>query len=354
MIRPGFLTAEDRADMIALARDGSAAHRLGRRANALVLLDDGLSCEQVAKVLLVDDDTVRQWHRLHAADGFDALACFEAGGSACRLSETRQMELVAWIAAELPRSTRAIGAHILRHFGIAYESRCGVVALMHRLGCAWRKPETIPRKLDEAKQQAFIAGYQALLNSLGPGEAVMFADAVHPTHAARAAGCWAPSDCHPAIEQTSGRERLNLHGAIDLETGETRVIEAEAADAQSTIRLFQSILSSRPLMSLIHVFLDNARYHHAKLVRGWLAEHGRRLRIHFIPAYCPHLNPIKRLWGLAHRHVTHNKTYATAAQFAKAMLDFLRRRVPENWAEFRDTVTDNFRIISPKNFRLLA
>ena len=37
MIRCGYLSPEDRADLIALARDGSAAHRLARRANALVL-----------------------------------------------------------------------------------------------------------------------------------------------------------------------------------------------------------------------------------------------------------------------------------------------------------------------------
>jgi len=36
------------------------------------------------------------------------------------------------------------------------------------------------------------------------------------------------------------------------------------------------------------------------------------------------------------------------------MLDFLRRKVPENWATFRDTVTDNFRVISPKDFRVMA
>jgi hypothetical protein len=45
MIRGGFLSAEDRRHLIALARDGSAASRLTRRANALVLLDDGWSCE---------------------------------------------------------------------------------------------------------------------------------------------------------------------------------------------------------------------------------------------------------------------------------------------------------------------
>jgi len=39
MIRAGLLSPADRAEMIALARDGSAAHRLARRANALVLLD---------------------------------------------------------------------------------------------------------------------------------------------------------------------------------------------------------------------------------------------------------------------------------------------------------------------------
>ena len=65
MIRGGFLSPDDRADLICLARDGSAAHRLTRRANALVLLDNGWNCEQVSAALFVDDDTVRRWHRGH-------------------------------------------------------------------------------------------------------------------------------------------------------------------------------------------------------------------------------------------------------------------------------------------------
>ena len=50
-----------------------------------------------------------------------------------------------------------------------------------------------PAQLDEKKQKAFIEGYEKLLNSLGDDEAVLFADAVHPTDAARPVGCWAPS-----------------------------------------------------------------------------------------------------------------------------------------------------------------
>jgi len=183
---------------------------------------------------------------------------------------------------------------------------------------------------------------------------VLFMDAVHPTHAARPVGCWAPAKENLAIEQTSGRQRLNIHGALDLETGKTAMIDVETVDAASTIRLLEAIEAMYPLLVMIHVFLDNARYHHAKLVQEWLAQPGRRVTLHFIPAYCPHLNPIERLWGLMHKHLTHNKTYPTYREFAEATLTFLRERVPQNWLECCDSVSDNFRVINPKDFRVLA
>ena len=354
MIRAGFLSAEDRADLIALARDGSAEHRLARRANALVLLDAGWSCEKVASALFLDDDTIRRWHGMFLQDGFDGLLHFEAGGSACRMSGEQQEKLKAWVAAALPRSTRQIGAWIEMEFGLAYEGRSGLIALLNRLGLKYHRPEVIPRKLDEKKQRDFIESYHNLLNSMAADETVLFVDAVHPTHAVRPAGCWGPAREKLAIEQTSGRQRINIHGAIDLETGQTRMIEVETVDAISTIRLLQSIETHDPLLALIHVYLDNARYHHARLVQDWLARPGRRIKLHFIPPYCPHLNPIERLWGLMHKHVTHNKCHATCAQFADAALGFLRRQVPQNWRQYADSVSDNFRVISPKEFRVMA
>jgi hypothetical protein len=76
MIRPAFLDPESRLDLIELTRDGSVAHRLARRATALVLLDDGMSCAGVAKVLFLDGDTVRTWYQLYQEDGIDGLATF--------------------------------------------------------------------------------------------------------------------------------------------------------------------------------------------------------------------------------------------------------------------------------------
>jgi DDE superfamily endonuclease len=93
----------------------------------------------------------------------------------------------------------------------------------------------------------------------------------------------------------SGRQRLNIHGAIDLETGRTRMIEAATVNAISMIMLLRAIEAINPGRRLIHLFVDNARYHHAKLVQAWLARSGCRIKLHFFPTCCPHLDPAERL-----------------------------------------------------------
>ena len=109
MICRNFLNAAERKELLALARDGSAEHRIARRANAILLLDDGLSCERVAKVLYLDDDTVRRWRKLYDERGIAGLEQFDAGGSSSRLSMEQEEALKAFVARALPRSTRQIG-----------------------------------------------------------------------------------------------------------------------------------------------------------------------------------------------------------------------------------------------------
>ena len=352
MIRGGFLDPAIRADLIGLVRDGKAETRLTRRANALLLLDDGMSCAAIAKVLYPDDDTIRYWYQLFGEKGLSWLVDFGYKGRACELTAAQQDALKDWVAQTLPRTTTTVGEWIERSYGVSY-TRSALIKLLARMDVEFRKPEVIPRKLDPTRQQAFIKAYDNLLNNLGNDEAVLFADAVHPTHEVRPAGCWAPKDAKVALEQTSGRQRLNIHGAIDLETGATRMIEATTIDALSSIALLIAITLMYPTKRLIHVFLDNARYHHAVLVQEWLAKPGCRIKVHYIPSYCPHLDPIERLWGLMHRHVTHNRSHPSYNDFCRSVLHFLRVEVPKNWAVFCDSVTDNFRVINPADFRVL-
>ena len=89
------------------------------------------------------------------------------------------------------------------------------------------------------------------------------------------------------------------------------------------------------------------------------------IRVCPVSSLCTVRTSATRLWSsngsgrttrrfLMHRNVTHNKCYATCAQFADATLSFLRGKVPGNWADLCDLVTDNFRVINPKDFRVMT
>jgi transposase len=131
MKRTGFLGEENRSKLIALARDGSAASRVTRRADALVLLDDGWSCQEFATALLLDDDTIRSWRKHFEQREIEGPTGFDMGGSAGFLNTAQASDSRAWAAAASPRSTRCVGAWIENEFGLFYESRAGLIALLH-------------------------------------------------------------------------------------------------------------------------------------------------------------------------------------------------------------------------------
>jgi transposase len=115
--------------------------RVTRRANALMLLDGGWSCQEVADALLMNDDTIRGWHKLFEQRGIEGLTSFDVGGSAGFLSAAQEHALQAFVGTTPPRSTRQIGDFIEREFGLVYESRSGLIALLHRLELEYHQPE---------------------------------------------------------------------------------------------------------------------------------------------------------------------------------------------------------------------
>ena len=75
------------------------------------------------------------------------------------------------------------------------------------------------------------------------------------------------------------------------------MIEVLTVDAPSTIKLLESIEALYPMLALIHVFLDNARYHHAKLVQQWLARPAAGSAA-FHPGLLPASQPDRAAMGL--------------------------------------------------------
>ena len=54
------------------------------------------------------------------------------------------------------------------------------------------------------------------------------------------------------------------------------------------------------------------------------------------------------------KNVTHNRCYAVFDGFRRAMLGFLKDDVPENSRYLCDSIRENFRVVSPPDFRILT
>ena len=77
----------------------------------------------------------------------------------------------------------------------------------------------------------------------------------------------------------------------------------------------------------MHLILDNYRIHDSTIV--WAALGGYlagKVKLHFLPPYCPDDNAIERVWQDLHANVTRNHTCATMTELMREVRYYLRKR----------------------------
>jgi hypothetical protein len=99
-------------------------------------------------------------------------------------------------------------------------------------------------------------------------------------------------------------------GAVDVITGTTLHLLHPRRNNVGIRRLLAAIarryeLADHPQRQVILV-LDNDMAHKAKVVQQLLANHHHQIRIEWLPAYAPELNPQEDIWQHMRRRVTHN------------------------------------------------
>ena len=67
----------------------------------------------------------------------------------------------------------------------------------------------------------------------------------------------------------------------------------------------------------------------------------------------PVLRPSVKFFAIFARILTAANKEDRNKLIADATLSFLREKVPRSWADLCDSVTDNFRVINPKEFRVM-
>jgi len=298
-----------------LERDKRAAYKI----NAVILLGIGWTLEQVKEALLLDEETLRSYVKKFQDGGLPELLDLKHKGSEPHLSEQQIEELRNELNNNIYLTTQAVIAFVEKHFKVSY-SLSGMRDLLHRLDYEYKKPKLVPGNPDREAQELFAEQYEEFMLNKPENIEVLFADAVHPQHNTMAAYGWIKRGERRELKTSSGRDRLNLHGAMNAETLEVTLIESETVNAGSTIQLLEIIDAKYPLAAAILVILDNAKYHYSQKVRDFL--NGSRIRLVFLPSYSPNLNLIERLWRFFKKNVLYNKYYEKVEDFRKACIKF--------------------------------
>lgn len=131
---------------------------------------------------------------------------------------------------------------------------------------------------------------------------------------------WVPPEIKdPVLWHAPTRKSVACFGAVQYRSG--KLISAMSArfDALSFEVFLDTLLRHRGPGKRMVIVLDNARYHHARMLRPFLRAHRRVLRLLFLPPYSPQLNPIERVWKLTRRLATHNRYFATLEELIEAV-----------------------------------
>lgn len=321
-------------------RDG----RVRDRIKAILLYDDGWTPQEIARVLLITDEAIRN----HIADYLVSKKLQpESGGSKEKLSAKQSSKLEAHLEKYTYLYVKDIVVYVEITFGVYYTIH-GMRNWLIRHKFAYKKPAIVPGKADGELQKEWIEKYNKLKDSLTKDDTICFMDGVHPTHNVQPAWGWIKKGVRKEIPSNTGRSRLNLSGIVDIIDHQILVQEDEMLNAQATISFFQKIEKYYSSKNKIYLFCDNARYYRNKEVKKYLEN--SKIKLYFLPPYSPNLNPIERLWKWMKERVIYNIYYEGFDEFRMAIMGFfyaLSTAASESvlGKNFRSRVRDKFRPI---------
>jgi transposase len=310
-----FLTDSER-EQLKLQHRRERDGRIRDRIKAVLLYDEGWTSKDIARVLLISDEAVR-----NHIDEYKTSKKLkpESGGSTEKLSADQSHKLEIHLQAHTYLYIKDIVAYVEVTFGVFYTAR-GMRNWLQRHCFSYKKPAVVPGKANKEQQREWLAKYEILRQALPGDETICFMDGVHPTHNVQSAYGWIKKGVRKEIPANTGRGRLNLSGIIDVVTHNIVIQEDQTLNAESTICFFQKIEETYPEKRRVHVFCDNAPYYRNKAVKQYLET--SKICLHFLPPYSPNLNPIERLWKWMKERVIYNTYYEHFEDFKAAIFGF--------------------------------
>ena len=332
----------DEVSILQEAHHAAGEKRKADRIKTVLLLNQGYPYSEIARILLLDDSTVRAYFKEYRELELDGLVEDNYSGSESFLTTKEQHGLTLYLKSTTYPTVKQVVIFVKQKYGKKYSVE-GMTHLLHKLGFVYKKTKIIPGKLDMAKQEEFKIEYQKLKDNLNPEDKIYFLDASHPHHNNKSSYGWIPKGEERWIKTNTGRKRLNINGALNLKDLNIITRLEETINADAMVLMIKNIEDHQP-EGEIYLILDNARYNHAIKVKEYVEKSGR-IHLVFLPPYSPNLNIIERLWLFFHQKILYDKYYETFPEFKQAVLNFFRN-IDIYRKELKSRLTDSFQVIT--------
>jgi transposase len=185
------------------------------------------------------------------------------------------------------------------------------------VGCPWPKSRKT-RRLNEIRR---------LVDNLPRDEVAFYEDEVDIHLNPKIGYDWMGRGQQKEVLTPGQNQKRYLAGALDVRGHTVVWVEGEKKDSWLFVRLLGKLYLRYAQVKKIHVILDNYKIHDSQLVAWALLEAGGRLRLEFLPPYCPQHNKIERLWEDLHAAVTRNHTCPDMESLVQAVRYYLRLRI---------------------------
>ena len=332
----GFLTEEQKKELLSELRL-EKNRKYADRIRVILLLDSGESATDIARFLFLNEGTVRNYKNRYTEGSLEGLLNDYHTGRSSYLSPKEQKKLIVELESKIYPTTKSIISYVKKEFGVVYTVG-GMTSLLHQLGFSYKKPKGVPGKAKRKEQEAFLKEY----NEVKDKGLVYFADSTHPMLNPVLSSGWIRKREEFEVKTNSGRERVNINGAIEINTLSVVSRSCKKVNGQSMSDLLRAVRKRHPKERNLYMVMDNAGYNKSYQVQDLAEELG--IRIMYLPPYSPNLNPIERLWKFMKKKVMANTYYPDVKTFQQELMLFLRG-IRKHKQELSTLITDNFHLV---------
>src|SRR5271157_1269069 len=185
-----------------------------------------------------------------------------------------------------------------------------------RVKCPWF-PAVKTRRMNEIRR---------LLATLPKWEAAVYEDEVDIHLNPKIGLDWMGLGQQKEAMTPGQNEKRYLAGAKDVRTGEIHWVEADKKNSWLFWDLLYKLTRVYAEAKVIHVILDNYGIHSSNIIGVALGHFASRIRLRFLPPYCPDDNAIERVWQDLHANVTRNHRCPTMKALMREVRYYLRKR----------------------------